>query len=386
MGLLTQGAEQFTGTATYVRGLLLELGRRTDQVRMEVLCNEHALGNFAGCASPTVSLKQARALRAGASRGRRAIALARARILPRRLQQQLRDVHVVHYPLTLGVPPVRLPTVLSLHDVQHHDMPQYFSPAARLWRRTFYDGPARRATLVHTLSSYSKRRIVDRLGVDPERVVVIPLAVDPLRFQPQASTHDEQHLHALGLPPRFLFYPATLWHHKNHLELIDAMTMVNDDELHLVLCGGAFGRREEILAAAASRGLAERVHHVGFVTDAALPAVYRRATALVFPSTYEGFGAPPLEAMSSGCPVASSLMGPLAEVCGDAVAELVPDDPRQMAGVIERVADDKMLRAQLRQAGLRQSARFAWSRVADAHLDAYRRAAGTPSGTGAATS
>lgn len=377
MGLLTQGAEQFTGTATYVRALLLEFGRRTDQVRLEVLCNEPALRIFASCASPSVVLKPAQ-LASGTARGQRAVALAGARLRPRRLQQQLRDAQVVHYPLTLGVPPVRLPTMLSLHDVQHHDMPQYFSRAALLWRRAFYDGPARSATLIHTLSGFSKARIVDRLHVDPDRVVVIPLAVDPTRFRPQADPDEAQLVQPLGLPPRFLFYPATLWHHKHHLELLDAMTLVEDDELHLVLCGGSFGRRGEILAAAADRGLAARVHHLGFIADAALPAVYRRATALVFPSTYEGFGTPPLEAMASGCPAASSLAGSLAEVCGEAVLPLAPNDPRQMATAIDRLANDKTLRARLRKAGLERAAGFAWHHVADAHLNAYRRAAGMP--------
>jgi glycosyltransferase involved in cell wall biosynthesis len=375
MGLLTQGADQFTGTATYVRELLRELGQRTGQTRVEVLCNEHALTNFGSCASPAVRLTHASGHRVGTSRSTRALALARTRVVSRRLARQFTpDVRVVHYPLTLGVPPVRLPTVLSLHDVQHHDLPQHFSTAARLWRRIYYDGPARRATLVHTLSRYSKGRIVDRLGVDPHRVVVIPLAVDHRRFRPEAGARDAELLAPLCLPKRFLFYPATLWRHKNHLKLLDALALVEDDELHLVLCGGSFGRLPEILAAAARRGLADRVHHLGFIPDGALPAVYRRATAVVFPSTYEGFGAPPLEAMASGCPVASTLVGPLAEVCGAAAIELLPDDDRQMAEAIDRVASDEQLRAHLRGAGLEQAGRFSWVRVADTHLDAYRRA------------
>lgn len=375
MALLTQGAEQFTGTATYVRELLAQLGQSADRVHLELLCNEHALDAFAGCASPGVVLKPAHGHRAGTSRARRAVGLARARILPRALRRQLADVHVVHYPLTLGVPSVRLPTVLSLHDVQHHDMPQYFSRSALLWRRIYYDAPASRATLIHTLSRYSKGRIVDRLGIDPGRVVVIPLAVDPRRFGPEELAGDAELALALNLPRRFVFYPATLWPHKNHLELLDAMSLVKDGDLHLVLCGAAFGRRREILAAAASRGLADRVHHLGPISDAALPAVYRRATALVFPSTYEGFGVPPLEAMASGCPVASSRAGPLPEVCGDAAAVLAPGDPRQMAGAIERICNDAPLRAQLRDAGLKRAAGFSWGQVAEAHIHAYRRAA-----------
>lgn len=375
MSLLTQGADQFTGTGTYVRELLRELGQRTEQARVEVLCNEHASTYFRDCASPGVRLTRASGHQVGTSRSRRALALAGAHVVSGRLARQFtEDVRVVHYPLTLGLPSVRLPTVLSLHDVQHHDLPQYFSPAARLWRRIYYDGPARRATLVHTLSRYSKGRIVDRLDVDPDRVVIIPLAVDHRRFRPEASPLDAELVLPLCLPKRFLFYPATLWRHKNHLKLLDALALVEDDELHLVLCGGSFRRLPELLAAAAKRGLTDRVQHLGFVSDEALPAVYRRATALVFPSTYEGFGAPPLEAMASGCPVASTLVGPLAEVCGDAALELVHDDPDQMAEAINRVASDETLRTHLRGAGLEQAGRSSWVRVADTHLDTYRRA------------
>jgi glycosyltransferase involved in cell wall biosynthesis len=377
MSLLTQGADQFTGTATYVRELLLAMGRRMAQARVEVLCNEHALVSFACCASPVVTLTHATGHRAGTSRAGRAVALVGAHAGSRRLARQFTaDVGVVHYPLTLGVPSVALPTVLSLHDVQHLDLPQHFTAATRLWRRMYYDRPARRATLVHTLSSYSKGRIVERLGVDPDRVVVIPLAVDHRRFRAEQDACEEEVLVTLGLPKRFLFYPASLWPHKNHIALLDALALVQDDELALVLCGAPVGRLPEVLAAAASRGLEDRVRHLGFVPDAALPAVYRCATALVFPSTYEGFGAPTLEAMASGCPVASTFVGPLPEVCGGAAIELVPDDPRQIAAALDRVAGDEPLRAQLRAAGLAQARRFSWARVVDAHLAAYRRAGG----------
>lgn len=375
MSLLTQGADQFTGTATYVRELLLELGRHGGSVRVEALCNEYAMTAFAQCASPTVTLTRVRRYRAGASGVWRAAAIVGAFVGSRRLACQFTDEpRVVHYPLTLGVPRVRTSTVLSLHDVQHHDLPQHFSHAARAWRRMFYDGPARRATLVHTLSRYSKSRIVERLDIDPDRVVVIPLAVDSHRFRPEPDDRDEEVLAGFALPQRFLFYPATLWPHKNHLKLIDALAVVADDNLHLVLCGAGYGRIAEVMAYAERRGLADRVRHLGFLPDDALPAVYRRAVALVFPSTYEGFGAPILEAMATGCPVASAMAGPLAEVCGDAAVELLPDDPVQMAKAIDSIVGDQELRLSLRPAGIARSLQFSWTKVAEAHVEAYRRA------------
>ena len=373
MSLLTQAPDQFTGTASYVRGLLREFARPGGQIAIHGLCNEHALAVFADCAAPRVRLTGADGFRIGSSRARRAAALAGSLVRPARVTRQFaRDVSVVHYPLTLGVPWADLPTVLSLHDVQHHDLPQHFSAATRLARRILYDAPARRATLVITLSEHSKRRIVATVGVDEERVVVIPLAADRTRFRPEPEPRDDEL--TAGLPARYVFYPATLWPHKNHLLLLDAFARVADDELHLVLCGAPFGRLEEVFAAAAASGVGDRVHHLGFVADDRLPAIYRRATALVFPTTYEGFGAPTLEAMASGCPVASSLAGPLAEICDEAAVVLQPDDPAQMAAAIEAVTHDAPLRAQVRAAGLERAAQFSWERSASQHVAVYRRA------------
>lgn len=375
MSLMTQGADQLTGTAAYVRGLLTELGLRSERVRVQVLCNANALTAFGACASPRVTLTHATGYGVGRSRVHRAKAFVRASLGSARLARQFwPEVRVVHYPLTLAVPTVHMPTVVSLHDVQHHDLPENFSSGARLWRSLYYDGPARRATLVVTLSEYSRNRIIETLDVEPQRVVVIPLAVDHRRFRPEPDARDDEWLAPLELPERFVFFPATLWPHKNHMGLLDSLARVADDSVHLVLCGASFGRLDEVLAMADRRGIGHRVKHLGLIPDAALPAVYRRAKAVVFPSTYEGFGIPPLEAMASGCPVASTLAGPLAEVCGDAALALQTDDPDQMAGAIERVIDDQPLRARLRAAGFAQAREFSWARVADAHVAAYDRA------------
>ncbi|MEA2142978.1 MAG: hypothetical protein QOI64_1408, partial [Solirubrobacteraceae bacterium] len=361
---------------SYVRGLLREFGGPSSDVSVHGLCNEHALAVFGDCTSAHVTLTRAADFHVGASSARRAGALASSLIRPVRVMRQFAPgVSVVHYPLTLGIPWTRdLPTVLSVHDVQHRDLPQNFSTAQRLWRRALYDHCARSATIVVTVSEYSRDRIVETIGIDPERVIAIPHGVDRRRFSADPAPGDEEALARLDLPERFVFYPASLWPHKNHVVLLDAMARVADDSVHLVLCGATVGKLDTLLAAAADRGLADRVRHLGFVAEDALPAIYRHATALVFPSAYEGFGLPPLEAMACGCPVASSMKGSLAEVCGVAATPLDPEDPEQMASAIDALLLNPHLRQRLRAVGLKHASSFSWAAVASAHVLAYRRA------------
>lgn len=375
MSLFSQGSDQITGTSSYVHGLLRGLATKTNQVHVHAICNTHAFAAFNECANPRIAVARAAGLRVGRRRVARAAGLATVAVRSRHFARQFpREVTVMHYPLTLALPRTRLPTVVTLHDIQHHDLPHHFSRLEHLWRRIVYDAPARASTMIVTVSEYSRRRIIDTLDVAPDRVVAIPHGVDQERFSPMKAPNDEEVLWRLRLPERFLFYPAALWPHKNHLTLLDAFAQLADKNVHLLFCGPGSGRLTLIADAAAARGISDRVRHLGLLPAAALPAVYRRATALVFPSTYEGFGLPPLEAMASGCPVASSRAASLAEVCGDAAARLDPEDPNQMAEALGKLLADEQLRKVARVAGLEQAAKFSWSAVADAHELVYHRA------------
>jgi glycosyltransferase involved in cell wall biosynthesis len=263
---------------------------------------------------------------------------------------------------------------MTLHDVQHHDLPSAFSLAQRRWRSVIYDRAARRCTFVVTDSDHARERIVDVVGVAPERIATVHLGVNAARFAAGSPAEDAARLAPLRLPERFVYYPASLWAHKNHAALLDALALVRDRELGLVLSGATFGGLARFAADVARRGLERRVRHLEFVPDDAIPALYRAARALVFPSRYEGFGVPPLEAMACRCPVASSLAGSLAEVCGDAVAPLDPDDAEQIAAVVDELVDDDARRATLVRKGEQQVLRFTWARSADQLLEAYHRA------------
>src|SRR5262245_8035213 len=181
---------------------------------------------------------------------------------------------VVHYPLTVPSPHVDVPTVVTLHDVQHRDLPEFFGPARRSFRRLAYDRGARAADAVIVTSEFVRARAVEALALDSQRIRVIPHAVDHSVFR----TGEEER-------EPLILYPARPWPHKNHARLFQAFGSLRETrpQLRLVLTGGGLERLEP---------LPEGVENLGTVSADQLAALYRRAACLVFPSLYEGFGMP----------------------------------------------------------------------------------------------
>jgi glycosyltransferase involved in cell wall biosynthesis len=206
---------------------------------------------------------------------------------------------------------------------------------------------------------------------------VVLMGIDLERFTPQPLPIDERLPAELGLPERFVVYPANLWPHKNHERLVEGLARIRDPELGLVLTGRDYGRLNTLKAHASALGVGNRILHLGYVERDAVPALYRLAEAMVFPSLYEGFGAPPLEAMACGCPVASSRRASLAEVVGDAAAKLEPESVESIAGALETVSEDEEARSRLRSAGLQRAQEFSWSASAERHTAIYARACAT---------
>jgi glycosyltransferase involved in cell wall biosynthesis len=217
--------------------------------------------------------------------------------------------------------------------------------------------------MVVTISEHARRGMVERLGIDADRVVAVPLAVDHDRFRSDASDADGD----LDLPDRYLLYPANDWPHKNHERLIRAFAAVPDPDLALVLTGETYGR-----SLAGVPG--DRVRHLGHVPREALPTLYRRAVALVFPSLFEGFGLPVLEAMACGCPVASSDAGALEEIAAGAALLFDAHSEGAITEAIRRIAADEALRDELRARGLRRAAGYTWTAAAERHVAAYEAA------------
>jgi glycosyltransferase involved in cell wall biosynthesis len=279
----------------------------------------------------------------------RLLAMMLAALRPGRLRAHFEGLDTVHYPLTIALPRLAVPMAVTVHDLQHLDHPELFSRAERLWRARTHERSARDADAVIVPSQFVRRRAIELLGLPPEHVHAIPWGVDHDRFRPGAEEREP-----------FLLYPARPWPHKNHARLFEALGLLRQErpELRLVLTGGGHE----------GRPVPAGVEVLGLVRGDELASLYRRTACLVFPSRYEGFGQPPLEAMASAAPVAASNIPAIAEVVGNAAALFEPDDAEDIAAVVSGVLDAPHRFA---SAGPEQARRFTWAETARRHEAVY---------------
>jgi glycosyltransferase involved in cell wall biosynthesis len=258
--------------------------------------------------------------------------------------------------------------VCMLHDAAVFDHPEAYTRRFTGWYRWLYRRLARQALALLTVSNFSRERLAFHLGVSASRFALVPNGGDHLdAIEPDGTVLDCHGLRG----QRFLLAVGSDNPTKNHAALLAAFARLpRDDGLRLVLVGGGND------AVFASRAHVEPsgVLRTGALGDAQLKALYAHALALVFPSLYEGFGLPPLEAMASGCVVAAARTASLPEVCGAAALYFDPHDVDDMAASLQRVCGDATLRQALRAAGTRQATAFSWSASASALLAALHAA------------
>jgi glycosyltransferase involved in cell wall biosynthesis len=278
---------------------------------------------------------------------------------------------IVHWPasfMNAPPPPPGARRVVTTHDLQHEFFPRFFSRWDRVLRRMRWPTSARAADMVITISNFSKETIVDLYGVPEERVSVAPLGIrsslagggGPL---PAALAGEE----------RWLFYPASPLPAKNHGALLAAFARLDDPGLKLVLTGPTMHSWREVEEGIAEHRRGDRVILLGHVDEAQMSALYSTATGLVFPSLFEGFGLPVLEAMAAGCPVAVSDVASLPELVGAVGSRFDPTDPGQIAEAMAwLVALDGEERRRQIEDGRERSELFSVERMIGATLDAYR--------------
>ncbi|MDX1384297.1 MAG: glycosyltransferase [Thermoanaerobaculia bacterium] len=281
--------------------------------------------------------------------------------------------------LTLEPESPGLPAVVTIPDLQHEAHPEFFTDELLRWRREHYARSVAAAERIVTFSEFSRRQIVARLGADPAQVHVTPLAAGPQFVAGAGDAGAATVRERYRLPERYLFYPANNWPHKNHRGLFTALALFREHDLEvpsLVLTGAEVEGAPPLDAAVAACGLEGDVVRLGHVPGEDLPALYDGATALVYPSLFEGFGMPLIEAMQCGCPVVCSRATSLPEVGGEAAVYFDPRRPEDIfARLREVLACGEQERRGRVESGRRQAARCSWTATAAATLELLLRSA-----------
>jgi glycosyltransferase involved in cell wall biosynthesis len=287
-------------------------------------------------------------------------------------------IDVIHFP-SQNAFLTDVPSVYQPHDLQHRHLPQHFSRRTRLARDVTYRAFCEKADVVVLMTTWGQRDVVDAFQLPPEKVRVVPGA-SVLSAYPEPTTDDMQRTAIkYALPDAFAFYPAQTFPHKNHLALLDALALLRDEHglaVPLVSSGMKNDHYAAIERRVGELRLADQVRFLGFVSPIELRALYRLARCLVFPSTFEGWGLPMVEAFEEGLPVACSDATSLPEVAGGAAVLFSPYDPRAIAGGVRQVWTDDALRARLVERGRARARELTWARSAAMFRSLYREIGG----------
>lgn len=261
-----------------------------------------------------------------------------------------------------------IPTVVTIADIQQEYYPEYFTRAELRERALMYSPSCEEATAVITVSDFSKRCMIEKYHLPPEKVHLVYEAGIEQVGEPAARPTVEDVQRKYDLPLRYAFYPANMWPHKNHQLLLLALhrlRQLSGVTLSLVLTGDDLGQWAKVEALASHLRLQEHVRYLGYVPGEDLPSLYRGATMLLFPSLFEGFGIPLVEAMALGCPIVAANTASIPELVGDAALLCDPRDPDSIAAACSQLLADDEFRLILGARGQAQAARLSWERAAE---------------------
>jgi glycosyltransferase involved in cell wall biosynthesis len=297
--------------------------------------------------------------------------------LPRHLAQL--KPNVVWFPHNVSSLGLRLPTVVSVMDMLYFRIPEFphreYAWLDTQYMRAFIPRSLRHARRVMAISDWTRRDVNRLLGIPIDKIQTIYLAPGD-EFKPLAESQSHAVREAYGLRRPFFFYAGTLSPRKNVRLLIEAFGRVQHDVPHdLVITGGARPIDIPFDDLVLKYDIAGRVKRLGVVPKDDLVALYNVADAFIFPSLYEGFGIPPLEAFACGCPVVSSNATALAEVVGDAALTFDPHDADALATHLKAIASDSGLRERLKRAGFERVQQFSYARMAKELLTLLEEAA-----------
>lgn len=288
--------------------------------------------------------------------------------------------HSPHYVLPALTP---CPSIVTIHDCIHLVFPQYLQGRiARMYARAAFWNAVHRASRILTVSETSKNDILRFFPIPPEKVTVIYNAIADRFYHEPPVEEVAQVRERYQLDDRFVMYAGNVKPHKNLERLIDAFVLLHNtagyDDLKLLITGSEISKYATLRRAVHRYNLHKHVRFLGYQSEQTLAVLYRLADVFVFPSLYEGFGLPPLEAMASGTPVVVSNASSLPEVVGDAGVLVNPYDVTSIADGIRRVLDDSALRQELGTRGLARARSFSWKESVKRTHDIYQEIVQAP--------
>lgn len=302
--------------------------------------------------------------------------------LPGRLSALAIDVlHSTHH--TLPLRPVRSRRVVTVHDVTFLRIPERYPPARRLYFGAITRLSAKVADAIIVPSESVRADVVRTLGTDPGKMHVVYEAAGP-PYRPIDAEIAAKVAEKYLLEPGYVLSVGSLEPGKNRARLFRALKALRDEGVHahLAIVGQPAWKYEDEAALVDELGMGDRIHYLGYVPTSDLPALYNAASVFAFPSLYEGFGLPVIEAMACGVPVVTSEISATAEVSGDAALLIDPQDVEAIRGVLRALLTDPLQRDSYGRRGLARAAEFSWRRAADETHTVYQRALlGLPSET-----
>jgi glycosyltransferase involved in cell wall biosynthesis len=292
------------------------------------------------------------------------------------VRQHLDKIDFYFCPLgALWPRPLPIPTVVTLIDIQEVFYPQFFTDFEKYSREFHFRGSSRMADRVITISHFSKQTIVEHHRVSAHKVTVSHLCADTRYYRAAGVAQTPN----CPLPEGdFIIYPANYWVHKNHDTLLRALQWLKIEKglrIDAVFTGYDVPNGYRLAQEAAEYGLSEQVYQAGYVTVEELAYLYSRAKMLVFPSLFEGFGIPLVEAMAAGCPVVAAEVTSLPEIGSEAAEYFDPASPQSIGMAIEKVWGDEALRQRLIQRGRRRALDFSATKLAQTHRTVFDEAA-----------
>ncbi len=265
------------------------------------------------------------------------------------------------------------PSVITIYDLSFLLFPQGFKCLKRLYLTAFTPPSARKARCIITISESTRRDTIRLLEVSPKKVDVVYCGVGKA-FRPLSEREVASFRQKRGLPERFILFIGTIEPRKNVARLIEAYSRLGDKQVKLIVGGAKGWLYKEVFARVEELGLTDDVLFPGYIPSDELPLWYNAAELFVYPSLYEGFGLPPLEAMACGTPVITSNVSSLPEVVGEAGLTVDPTDSEGLAEAMNQVLGDKALRQSMRERGLARASLFSWTKAARETIKVYRRA------------